>query len=496
MQKNNLLLKKLKKQFLSINDLIESYFNKLKYIKLSKKEFKLSKNSRVFLGGVVVITLVISYLTLPVFYDNKVIENKIKNQILKKYNIDIKFNEKLNYRLFPKPHFISFDSSIFLEKNSIANANKFKIYIAATDFFSFNEIIIKDLIFEKTDFNIYKSDFKFFYELLQTEPNENKIIIKNSNIFFKNNYDEVLFINKIFNSKFYYDQKNLENTFLSKNEIFNVPYKLIARNDKFNKEIFTRLESKKIRLTLENLTNYDSDVKKGLLEILSINNSTIINYEINENSLSFFSKDNNNNYDGLLDFKPFYFSANFNYEGLSSKNLQKKDSFFIDIIKSEILNNKNLNSNINLSVKNITNIDELNNLLLKIIIEEGEIKFLDSSIMWKDDLMIILNDSLLSYQNSEINLVGKLIFKFKNVDNFYSSFQVKKIHKKKIKEVHLDFIYNFDDNKINFYNVKVDKTSNDNLEKYIENYNKSENKIFNKITFKNFVSNFFGAYAG
>ena len=496
MQKNNLLIKKLKKQFLSINDSIESFFNKLKYIKLSKKEFKLSKNSRVFLGGVVVVTLIVSYLTLPVFYDNKIIELKIKNQVLKKYNIYLKFNEKLNYRLFPKPHFVSSNSSIYEKQNSIADINKFKIYIDVNDFFSFNEISIKDLIFENTDFNLYKNDFNFFYRLLQTEPNENKIIIKNSNIFFRDNYDEVLFINKIFNSKFYYDQKNLENTLSSKNEIFNVPYNLIIRNDKFNKEIFIRLDSKKIRLAIESSTNYDLDVKKGLIDILSINNSTSLNYKINKNSFSFNSQNNKNNYDGLLDFKPFYFSANFNYEGLSAKNLFKEESLFIDLIKSEILNNKNLNSNINLSVKNITNIYELNNLLLKIIIEEGDIKFLDSSIMWKDDLKIILNDSLLSYENNEINLVGKLIFKFKNVNNFYNSFQVKKFHKKEIKEVYLDFIYNFNKNKINFYNVKVDKVSNDNLEKYIENFNKSENKIFNKVTFKNFVSKFFGAYAG
>ena len=39
-----------------------------------------------------------------------------------------------------------------------------------------------------------------FKNLLETAPNENKIVIKNSNIFFKNEDDEVLFINKIFNS--------------------------------------------------------------------------------------------------------------------------------------------------------------------------------------------------------------------------------------------------------------------------------------------------------
>ena len=38
-----------------------------------------------------------------------------------------------------------------------------------------------------------------------TPPNDNKIVIKNSNIFFQNENDELLFLNKIKNSKFYYD---------------------------------------------------------------------------------------------------------------------------------------------------------------------------------------------------------------------------------------------------------------------------------------------------
>ena len=56
------------------------------------------------------------------------------------------------------------------------------------------------------------------------EPNENKIIIKKSNIFFENSDEELLFLNKIKNSKFYFDSYNLENVLISKNEIFNIPY--------------------------------------------------------------------------------------------------------------------------------------------------------------------------------------------------------------------------------------------------------------------------------
>ena len=64
--------------------------------------------------------------------------------------------------------------------------------------------------------------------------------------FFRGANDELLFLNKIYNSKFFYDSFNLENLFISKNEIFNIPYKLTIKNDKFNKDIFIKFNSKKL----------------------------------------------------------------------------------------------------------------------------------------------------------------------------------------------------------------------------------------------------------
>ena len=78
-------------------------------------------------------------------------------------------------------------------------------------------------------------------------------------------------MNKVADSNFYYDSYNLENVLSSKNEIFNIPYKLIVKNDKFNKEVFIKFNSQKIRLDLENTTSYEDTIRSGFLEILSIN---------------------------------------------------------------------------------------------------------------------------------------------------------------------------------------------------------------------------------
>ena len=56
MSKQNLFTKKLKKQFLSINDSIENYFNRLSIFFSNIKKTKLSENNRVILSiGTIVI---------------------------------------------------------------------------------------------------------------------------------------------------------------------------------------------------------------------------------------------------------------------------------------------------------------------------------------------------------------------------------------------------------------------------------------------------------
>ena len=58
-------------------------------------------------------------------------------------------------------------------------------------------------------------------------------------------------------------------------------------------------------------------------------------------------------------------NINLDYDGISTKNIFRNDSILIDLIKSEILNNQNLNVKIDLNVNDITNINELNNLEAK-----------------------------------------------------------------------------------------------------------------------------------
>ena len=329
---------------------------------------------------------------------------------------------------------------------------------------------------------------------MKIEPNKNKIIVKKSNIFFRDKNDEVLFINQIKNSSIYFDLKNLENVFTSKNKVFNVPYKFTVRNNKLNEKLRFKLTSGKLVLKIENELDYSKKNNEGILKITFKNRNNIFNYKLRENKLNFSLKDTNKNYNGLLEFKPFYLESNFNYQALKLKDFV--NDFLIEIFKSQIFNNPNLNANINFNVKNIYDFDRFSNLFLKLKIEQGKMTLSDSEILWKENLNLSLVDSLLNFDKDKINFNGRMFVTIKNKDDFYRSFQITKDLRKDLKNIQFDFNYDFNENKIYFDNLRIDDNSNQNLDRLISKFNASDEKFFNKITFKTFVNKIFAAYFG
>ena len=69
MRKQNLLSKKISKQILSINNLLEKYFNSLRSFILDTKKLRFDKNNKVFLVIVSIIFLTLVYFLIPTAYN-------------------------------------------------------------------------------------------------------------------------------------------------------------------------------------------------------------------------------------------------------------------------------------------------------------------------------------------------------------------------------------------------------------------------------------------
>ena len=127
-------------------------------------------------------------------------------------------------------------------------------------------------------------------------------------------------------------------------EIFNIPFSLVVSDDIKKRELIIKLKSKKIRLDIFNTLNYKEKNIDGVIDFVLINKENSFNYKISQNSLEFVST--NKNFDGSVDFKPFYFRSNLNFNYLNLKKLFQNNSILINLINSGILNNQNLNGNL------------------------------------------------------------------------------------------------------------------------------------------------------
>ena len=495
MRKQNLLSKKISKQVSYINNLLENYFNSLRRFILDIKRLRFDKNNKVFLIIVSTIFLTLVYFLIPTAYNKELIQKEIKNQIYQKYNIVVKFDNAIQYNFLPKPHFSSKNLFILNDQRKIGDVKNFKIFINFKNFFKFNQIQTQDVVLDKVDFKIKKSDLSFFTNLLKTEPNRDKIKIRRSNIFFTNKDNEVLFINQINDSQFYYDLKNLKNIFFSKGKIFNVPYKLIIGNDKLNEILNFELVSKKLVLKIENRTDYKMEDDTGSLKISFKNKNNIFKYQINKNTMDIFLNDTNKTFKVSLEFKPFYLISNLNYQTFRIRDLLN-NPFFIEILKSQILNNKNLNALMNFDVKNVYDFDRFSDLSLKLKIEDGNYNFSNSNIIWKENVKVLFSDAFLNFDKGKINLNGRTSFDVKDKDEFFKFFQIKKELRKNIEKIELDFNYDLNEEKITFDNLRIDNQSNKKIEEIISNFNSSNKRFLNKITFKNFVNDILLAYFG
>ena len=82
MNKINLIPKKLKQRFLSINNLLESYFSKLNLLKKYPKKNNILANNKVFFGLSAIIILTLSYFLLPTLYFDTPVHSDIWSSFL------------------------------------------------------------------------------------------------------------------------------------------------------------------------------------------------------------------------------------------------------------------------------------------------------------------------------------------------------------------------------------------------------------------------------
>ena len=496
MSKTNFFIKYLKNINFFINNLLEKNLNKLNFKNLSV----LFKNNKIILTFVALFVIFISYLLLPTFYNQNEISKRLRNELENKFDLNFKFSQNIKYNFFPKPHFKVTDSKIFDNQKEISKISKLKFFITFDNLFSINNIKITDVILENANFNLNTKNYNFFLELLNQSFKDGNLIIKDSNIFFKHIKNEVLFISKIFKMEYYYEPKELKNIFYTENELFNIPFSIESFLSEDKNKIFSQINFNLMNFKVENELLFYDDKKIGKSEFVLNKLKRIVDYQIEKNSLHFHIFDKIDQPDvalkGRLNFKPFYSNLEGNLDELNFNYLFGTNAILAQLLKTEILNNKNIDFKLNVNADSIYKNSNFKNIILNSKIQEGLIDTDNTKFQWKDIARFELLESLIFVRNGELVLDGKLKIKVKDYNNLYKFLLTPKNYRNQINQIDLNFSYNFDQKIAELKDIKIDNKINHNVNKILNNVILKKDDLQNKIYFKNLLNEAIKSYAG
>ena len=418
-------------------------------------KFHVSKFSKYLISVIVVLFIYIFYLSIPLLYDKNWIQNKIVTELGNEFNINLGNSFDFSYRILPKPHYLIRDS-----KTSLAEIKTLNVFISQNNFFNKDSIRINEVVIEEANFSLLSNDLKPLYKDSENKFSKKKIKINDSNIFFKNNLNEVISIIKISNAFLFFDEKNLFNLFDLKGEIFNIPFKLKYENVlNLRKQIEINAPDLKLKV-INDFFKKDENLSSGISNISILSSSINTKFNIKD-QIAIFQSDGSRiynskiDYNGQLAINPFDLNLKINLYDYKISNLFTPNSIINEFIKSGLLFNENISVQTLVNIKSTKKDEIFNEAKLELRILNGKISF-DKSVFINNNIGLMeISNSDLFLDNDKLFLSSNLSIDIKDIDKLYSFLNTSKNSRKNIRNIKLNIIYDFLSNQIELKNIKI-----------------------------------------
>ena len=472
----------------------------------TNNNFKISNFNKYLITLIGSLFIYLFYLLLPLLYDKNWVQNHIENKLLEEFKINISTSSNMQYNILPSPHFLIKDSKILIDDNakikSIADIKNLKIFLSQKNFFDKTKISLKKIMINNANFSLLRNDLKLLDDLSDKKFSNKKIKITNSKIFFKDNTEEVISIIKIKSAILLFDDKKSLNLFKLKGETFAIPitFDLISYGESIiNKEI--NLNAKSLKLNILNKSTKKDNQSSNGTNIISLLNSTLdTEYNIKDKLIIFksdSSKINNSkiSYSGKLSINPFDLDLNIDLGNYKKSKILNPNSILIELIKSELLFNQNISSNVSINMKSNERNVIFQNTKISFKIINGKINFDSTRFINNKIGLIELNNSNVFYKENNLTLNTNVLIDIKDSDRLYSFFNTNKFSRKNIRNIKINLDYDFLTNQFKFNNIKIDNNELGDQILIIMN-NPKDNKLNNLINTRRLVNEIFDAYEG
>ena len=444
----------------------------------------------IILSSIIVVFTIIIFLSLPVLFNYKSIQNEIENKFFSDFKINLKIIDNISFRVLPRPHLLikkaNLDFNLEDKKSVIAEVENLKLFIPSNKIYSKKNIIITDIKFQNTNLNLKISDINDIRNHLYFKINK-PINITNIKIFLYDNKNNVILIAPIKKINYQINENFSAKEFKLNGSIFDIDFKSYwKRNYNEPKSSLNELNFKKPNIYIKNLFKYENKKEfNGSSSIDFLNENISFFYNYKDSKIKIYSSEKKNNqkikFNSVIELDPFYLDGEIIFE-------EKKISFFTDYILNSITNaDKELLENLNGELKlSLLNLDSklLSNGKISLVINEGQIKT-ENSFFEIDKIGII--KSSFNYLIKE----GELFFETKNVLNINNhkelarKFQLNFKKVKNINKVYFDFIRNIDTGDMFLSNIFINDKNSQNL---LEEIIKTNNMIVLKSTLRDILN--------
>ena len=493
------------KQFIyNFNNFIKKTILKLQ--NKTNNNFQISNFNKYLITFISLLFFYLFYLSIPILYGKIWIQSNIEKQLLKEFKINFSISSDISYRILPAPHFLIKDSKIFKIDSdkiiSLADIKNLKVFISQSKFFDKRKMAIRHIKMNNANFSLLRNDLKLLKNSSNNSFSKKIIEIHRSNVFFKDNRDEAVAIIKIKKARLFQDSEDLLNVFNLDGEVYNIPFGLVFKK-KFDSLMTEEINiiSKTLKLNIYDIYNYDEkNINTGKNVVTFLNNTVNTKYKVEDKIVSFNSadskiKNNKIDYNGELSINPFNLNLNINLGNYKLLKLLNINSILNEVIKTELLFNKNISINTLLTINSDLKKEIFNDVDINFNIINGKINFDKTKLINKKIGSIELENSNLNFINDRLILNTNIIIDIKNHKKLFSLLQTNKRSRKPIKNILINLDYDFLTNQIGFNNFKIDnKNVSEELSRVIQGFNDNNFNNWNKS--KRFLNILLDAYEG
>ena len=426
------------------------------------------------------------YLSIPVLFNYKSIENIIETKFYSDFDINLKINGDIKYQLLPKPHLLISDSSLSIiennNQNMLLDTKNLKVFLLSNSLYPKSKISFEKFEIQNTNFLLRLKEYNILRNYFHNSKSK-PFYIKKSKVFVIDENDETLIISPIEKINFTTSKQDDLKKLNIKGNLFDLNFKsLWKKKYVYQKNSQIEIDFNEPNILIKNQLNYNNNSNfNGLTSINFLNQKIEIDYNVKNNQITLKSDNNNNiQIDTKIELSPFNLNS---FITLNKQNL----NFLVDELIFSILNlNSNLIGNLNGDIKFLfTNIEHE-------LIRNGNIN-LNISQKTINVSEVLFNVGKIGPIKTDIKYIeenGDIIFQstnslfIKNKKEFAKKFQLKLDKIKDINVIHFKIEKNISSGLISISDIKINQIVDD-----VKNNVKSRYNVRNSQELKSLVKN-------